>query len=190
MHFSKVQLIGIHGPLNGGKDTIGNYIQAKHPDRFRRYSFASPIKRACQVLFGFTPNQMEDRLLKEATDPFWGFSPRTAMQRLGTEYGRQMMREDVWIQRAAMEHQRNTEQRAGTIVTDVRFENEAIWIRSQPNAILIYIEVPNLERDAKYNHASEAGITKQDGDVLVVNDKALGLNNLFKQLDEVMRDDK
>jgi hypothetical protein len=108
------------------------------------------------------------------------------MQLLGTEYGRDMLRKDLWIKRAELEHLKNVKIGRGTIITDVRFENEAEWIRSQPGAVLIYIQVPNLERDEKYNHASEAGIKLVEGfDKVVINDKSLGLNNLFKQLDTI-----
>lgn len=179
-------LIGIHGPLNGGKDTAANYIQSKFPGAYGRYAFASPIKQACQTMFGFTYDQLEDRELKETVDPFWGFTPRRAMQLLGTEYGREMLRDDLWIRRAELERNKHLAEGKGTIITDVRFENEAVWVRSQPNSILIYLTVPGLERDARYNHASEAGITRVPGvDKLIVNDKSQGLVEFHRQLDEI-----
>src|ERR1035437_3628076 len=183
---SESKLIGIHAPLNGGKDTAANYIQAKQPERYGRYAFAQPIKQACMMMFGFSKDQVEDRALKETIDAFWNFTPRKAMQLLGTEYGRDMLRKDVWIKRAEHEHIKNTSLKRGTIITDVRFENEAEWIRAQPNAMLIYITVPGLERDERYNHASEGGIKFiPDFDKMIINDKSLGLNNLFKQLDAI-----
>ena len=179
-------LIGIHGPLNGGKDTAANYIQACFPEKFGRYAFALPIKQAIAVMFGFSQAQIEDRVQKEAIDPFWGFTPRKAMQLLGTEYGRDMLNDKVWIMRAELEHKKNTEVGRGTIITDVRFENEAEWIRSQPNSMLIYLKVPDLERDEKYNHASESGIKLVESfDKVIVNDKSKGLNSLFNQIDMI-----
>lgn len=181
-----LNLIGIHGPLNGGKDTVATYIQAKFPDRFGRYAFARPLKEACIAMFGFTMEQMEDRVLKEQIDPFWNFTPRKAMQLLGTEYGRGMLRDDVWIKRAEQELKKYVTTSRGLIITDVRFENEAEWIRSYDDAVLLYIEVPGLERDARYNHASEAGITfDQWVDIQITNDKSKGLENLFKQIDQI-----
>lgn len=181
-----VKLVGIHGPLNGGKDTAANYLQAKFPDKFGRYAFASPLKNACTVLFGFTKEQMEDRILKEEVDPFWEFSPRKAMQLLGTEYGREMLRKDVWIKRAELEHMKNAKLHKGTVITDVRFENEAEWVRAHPHSVLIYLEVPNLMKDDRYEHASEAGIKFIESfDKKVINDKSQGLNHLFKQLDSI-----
>lgn len=178
-------LIGVHGPLNGGKDTVANYLIDKFPGRFRRYAFAKPLKEASKILFGFTDEQIEDRVLKETPDPFWGFAPRKVLQLMGTEFGRNMLREDVWIRRAEMEVTNNAASSFSTIITDVRFQNEADWFRSQSGSILIYLEVPGLVRDAKYNHASEAGITRSDNDFVVVNDKSLGLNNLYHQLSKL-----
>jgi len=185
------KIIGVHGPLNGGKDTVANYIVAMDktisgPPRWRRYAFAKPIKEACKIIFGFSQEQIEDRILKESPDQFWGFAPRRAMQLLGTEYGRDMMDKQIWIKRAELEIKKNAEENVGTIITDVRFQNEADWLRSQPNAMLIYLKVPNLVRDEKYNHESEAGISEADTDFVIVNDKSLGINNLYSQIDEIL----
>lgn len=182
---SKVTLIGVHGPLNGGKDTTANYIQAKFPGKFNRYAFAGPIKQACKVMFGFTDEQLEDRILKETVDPYWGFTPRKAMQLLGTEYGRGMLRDDVWIRRAEMEFMKNNKSAMSTIITDVRFENEAEWLRAQPGAVLIYLKVLGLKKTPQSNHASEAGITQASTDIEIVNDKGLGVTSLHRQLDSI-----
>jgi hypothetical protein len=179
-----LKLIGIHGPLNGGKDTVADYIMTIE-SMYSRYAFAKPIKDACKVLFSFSQEQLEDRILKEAVDPFWGFSPRKAMQLLGTEYGRDLLRKDIWIKRAELEVKNNLDRRLGTVITDVRFQNEADWIRSQPNSVLIYLEVPDLLRDEKYQHASEAGISRDSGDIVILNDKSKGLNTLYSQIDKI-----
>lgn len=180
-------LIGIHGPLNGGKDTVASYLKYKFYDMFKSYAFARPLKEASKILFGFTDEQIEDRVLKETVDPFWGFTPRKVLQLLGTEFGRMMLRDDVWIKRAEQEHQKNLDHGYATIITDVRFENEAKWLRAQPGSMLIYLQVPGLEKDEKYQHASEAGIELMPDDKLIINDKSLGLNNLYKQIDEIFR---
>jgi hypothetical protein len=178
-----VRLIGIHGPLNGGKDTAASFIQSLHPCIYKRYAFAKPIKDACKVLFGFSDRQLEDRALKEQVDPFWDFSPRRAMQLLGTEFGRDMLRKDVWIKRAEREHATNLEAGMGTIITDVRFENEAEWLRSTPGSLIINLTVPDLERDERYKHASEGGISfVPERDVKVINDKVAGLDAFHVKL--------
>lgn len=186
----RFKLIGIHGPLNSGKDTIANYILAMDktisgPSRFKQYAFAKPIKEACKILFDYTDEQLEDRILKEEIDERWGFSPRKTFQLLGTEFGRSL-KDDIWIKRAELEVTKNYENGFGTIITDVRFQNEADWIRSQPNSILIYIEAPNIIRDEKYNHSSEMGITRHKNDFIIINDKSKGINILYNQIDKIL----
>lgn len=179
-------IIGIHGPLNGGKDTVANIIQAIKPDRYNRYAFARPLKEALKVLLGFTQEQLEDRVLKETVDPFWGFSPRKAMQMLGTEFGRDMLRKDIWIKRAEREVDINRSLGRGTIITDVRFENEVEWLRSRDDAVLIYIIAPDVVKDERYTHASEAGVSRADTDIVLVNDKRDGLIALEKKVASIM----
>jgi dephospho-CoA kinase len=181
-------IIGIHGPLNAGKDTVADIIQELRPNKYKRYAFASPLKRASKELFGFTDQQLEDRVLKEAVDPFWGFTPRKALQLLGTEYGRDMMCKDIWIKRAQLEITKNQAAGFDTIITDVRFENEAEWIRSRDDAVLIYIEVPNLVKDGeRYAHASEVGITHAATDINLVNDKSKGFDPLYASIHEILQ---
>ena len=57
-------------------------------------AFADPI-REIGKLFGFTMKQMTDRTLKETVDPRWGVSPRTFMQKVGTEMFRDNLCQDV-----------------------------------------------------------------------------------------------
>lgn len=179
-------IIGIHGPLNSGKDTVASFIQQLRPGKFERYAFARPLKEALKVMLGFTDGQLEDRVLKEAVDSFWGFTPRRAMQLLGTEWGRGMLREDIWIKRAELEIAQNSAQGLGTLITDVRFENEAKWLRGRDDAVIIYIKAPGLARDERHQHASEAGISEAATDIVLVNDKALGLQALKSKIEEVL----
>lgn len=180
-------IIGIHGPLNGGKDTVATIIQAQHPDKFNRYAFARPLKDALKVLLGFTQEQLEDRVLKEQVDSFWGFTPRKAMQLLGTEFGRDMLRKDIWIKRAELEVETNAALGKSTIITDVRFENEAEWLRGRDDAVLIYIVAPDLVKDERYTHASEAGVSRADTDIVLVNDKRQGMQALEAKIAEIMK---
>lgn len=180
-------LIGIHGPLNGGKDTVANIIQLLMPQKFGRYAFAKPLKEALQVMLGFSSLQLEDRILKEEVDPFWGFTPRKAMQLLGTEFGREMLRKDIWIKRAELEVANNASLGRGTIITDVRFENEAEWIRSRDDAVLIVIQAPDVVRDHRYTHASESGISSAPTDIILVNDKSQGLEALREKVQDILK---
>lgn len=183
-----VNLIGIHGPLESGKDTVAQIIISKFPLLFTQYAFAWPIKQACQIMFGFTEKDMNDRVLKERVHPRWGITPRKAMQLLGTEYGRNMIRKDIWIIRAQMEMEKNLEQGYGTIISDVRFENEAQLIREN-GGIIIHIKRPSLDTSAeKYNHESEMGINCKPEDIVIMNDTSL--DDLHFKIDSLFMNNK
>jgi len=172
-------LIGVTGLIGSGKDTVANLIIAWRPRQLRRYSFARPLKEGVKAMFGWDDEIIEDRAKKEAVDEFWGFTPRKAMQLLGTEYGRNLLRDDLWIKAAERFHLRSLEQSQGTIITDVRFENEAAWVRSQPDSVLIHVKDPNRVVDNSGPvHPSEAGVAFVEGDHIVDNDKTLGIKAL------------
>lgn len=177
-------LIGITGVMNAGKDTVANLIIALRPRELNRYSFATPLKAGVKAMFGWTDEDIENRQKKEAIDPRWGFSPRTAMQKLGTEYGRDCLRPDIWVHAAQNRHLLSLEAGKGTIITDVRFENEAAWIRSQPDSVLIHVINPDHDYRATPVHASEVPVIFVLGDTLIVNDKKAGVEALRVALEK------
>lgn len=179
------KLIGIHGAKNAGKDTVASIIMMLRNHQYRQYAFAKPIKEACKVLFGFSDQILNDRRLKERIDPAWGFSPRRAMELLGTQYGRDMLRDDVWIVRAGVEHENNLMAGLGTIITDVRFENEAKWIRVWGTSAIIHVEAPDAPLTR--THGSEMGIEFHNGvDFLIHNVKAEGLSVLVDKVRNIL----
>lgn len=176
------RLIGVTGLMGSGKDTISNMILKMKPDVFRLRAFAAPLKQALIAMFGWTAEQIEDRKFKEEEDPDWGFSPRKAMQLLGTEYGRQLLRDDIWVHAAKNFHKRSLMENRGTIMTDVRFNNEVDWIRSEPNSVIIHVIDPEHDYTIEPKHVSERGVSRHESDVVIVNDKRLGFDALKQSL--------
>lgn len=174
-------LIGIHGKMGSGKDTLATVIHALCPRQFRSNSFARPLKAGVMAMFGWDSDVLEDRKKKEAVDDFWGFTPRSAMQLLGTEYGRRLLCDDIWIKAAEQFYQQARKAESSVIMTDVRFENEAEWIRSKENSILIHVVDPTAAIvDPESLHPSERGVNFLPGvDLHISNDKALGVENLW-----------
>ena len=166
-------LIGVHGPLESGKDTVAKTVVETFPGLYKQYAFAWPIKEACKIIFAFTDEDMNDRQMKERIHPYWGITPRKAMQLLGTEYGRDLINKDLWVMRGESEIKKNADEDKGTIISDVRFENEANIIRSR-GGIIIHIVRPDLDKTKEnYKHASEGGIPIQHGDFMLDNSGTL-----------------
>lgn len=88
-------------------------------------------------------------------------SPRQAYQNFGTEYGRRQIDEKIWLDMAPK----------NCILSDIRFENEATYVRK--NGILIHLI--RDDRNGIYNsvHESEKGVGRVDKDWLLYNNSSL-----------------
>lgn len=94
-------------------------------------SFAYPLKSAAKIIFGFGHAQLSGEL-KGELDPFWGFSPRTALQLLGTDCMREVFGEDVWVKNMERRIQAHYDfspvTQCTVLIGDLRFKNEAAMV--------------------------------------------------------------
>jgi len=176
------KLIGLAGKAGVGKDTAAIHIETTH--HYNRYAFAMPIKWALSVM-GFKQSEYDIDGIKDRVIPEFGVSYRKLAQTLGTEWGR-AAHPDFWLL-LAKRHYRNGLKpgQVGMVVSDVRFENEADWIRAA-GGLMIHIDGPARREIAKdgNNHASEVGVERKQGDVIVTNYG--DMFNLFQQLDNAL----
>lgn len=115
------KLIGFCGYAGAGKTTAARAL-LRNMQPARILSFAAPLKAMIRAL-GVDPN---DR--KEEPHPLLcGKSPRHAMQTLGTDWGRELIGDELWLRSWAHRYERT---RGTVIVDDVRFQNEADLIRA------------------------------------------------------------
>jgi hypothetical protein len=147
-------IIGLVGFIGAGKGTVGELLRLHG---YKQASFAGALKDTASVLFGWDRALLEgdtdiSRLFREQKDEFWSsrfgydFSPRLALQLLGTEAGRDVFHKDVWIY--ALENR--IKQLPKVVITDTRFPNEIEFIRKNGGVI---IEVKRGERPEWYDDA-------------------------------------
>lgn len=149
-----MKLIGLHGGANAGKDTVADWLCARHA--YSRLALAGPIKDGLISMLGLSRFDLEDPIAKDAILTRYGKSPRQLMQTLGTEWGRDLVHEDIWILRAEERLRQYRKFASSIVVTDIRRENEAQWVRRQGGAIW-HILRP-LPRNVTGLHPTEAGI--------------------------------
>lgn len=162
-------LLGIAGPARGGKTTVANHLRDEFG--FYTYAFAEPMKHMLSQLLALTPEQLEQR--KDELLPWLGFSPRHLLQTLGTEWGRETLHPDFWIRIATDRIRWLENYETGllrVVIGDVRFENEAAFIRRQ-GGFLIHVRRDDVAPVRA--HASEAGVEVQDNDLVLVNNGTL-----------------
>lgn len=164
-------LIGLAGKAGVGKDTIAKIIQ-KHTG-CRIVSFADPLRKACSNMFGWDIDELKSMEFKETVDPEWGFTPRRALQLLGTEFGRNLD-PDLWVKLLGKEIGDDS-----AVIPDVRFENEAEWIRSKGGEV-IHIWGNQIKTTSENQHVSESGI-EVGGELIFINPMN-GLDKLEKDV--------
>lgn len=126
-------LIGVVGFAGSGKGTIGDILIKDH--QFVRLSFADALKDAVSVIFGWDRQMLEgdtkeSREWREKVDPWWSdkfgyqVTPRLMMQKMGTEAGRNVFNDEIWIHTVA----RRLKDYENVVIPDVRFKNEIDFI--------------------------------------------------------------
>lgn len=198
-------LIGVVGFIGSGKGTVGDILSDYG---FIGDSFARPLKDAVAIMFGWPRELLEgdtelSRRWREEPDAFWSesfgrsFSPRDALQLMGTEAGRQVFHQDVWVISLL-----NRARGKDVVITDVRFQNEIKYIQENGGIVirvrrgddpvwyeemsLLNTESSRLEYMSKFNiHRSEWDWVGCDFDYSIDNDG--NISDLRKKIENVLQ---
>ena len=188
-------IYGITGLKKAGKDTVARRMALRHD--YVRLSYADPLYDMASAGLGLVacervgqpgiaiaqPTGLPRRMIedKEGMVDFLEVSFRDLMQKLGTEWGREMIHKDIWL--------RCMEQRLALIPTttdvaipDVRFDNEAKHIKSMGGCIIEVIRP--IADDCKDAHRSEAGVSRHYIDYQIFN--TAGIDELNIQVDRLV----
>lgn len=164
-------IIGLCGLAGSGKDTVAGILSKHH--RFAVISFAGPIYGAVSGITGLSPRELKDRDIKEEPIPWLGKSPRELLQTLGTEWGREMVCDDIWIKIAMRRAAEYAREGWNVAITDVRFENEAEAIRSAGGQVWQVRRTAAGLQGPTGQHSSEAGVPDHLVDQVIWNDGEL-----------------
>ena len=144
-------IIGLTGPAGCGKTTVAGMVPGAAV-----IQLADPLYAALALMLGVDEALLRHRGSKEQPLPGWDRSPRQLLQTLGTEWGRAVVGPDVWLRMAGRRIDALHAAGATTVVVaDVRFDNEAEWIRNRGGEVWRIAREPAT---AAAEHASEAGI--------------------------------
>lgn len=163
-------LIGLCGAAGSGKNTVADHLQRRHG--WIQFGFADPVYAAVSAATGIPVLRLRDREEKEKPIEWLGKSPRELLQTLGTEWGRNTVRDDIWVQiamRQAAKCHQYLRGAAGVAITDVRFENEVAAIKAAGGRIWrVTRGASSVVGDAR-QHSSEAGIPDILVDEIIAN---------------------
>ncbi len=163
------RLVGFTGRMGSGKSSAADML-VKHG--FNQVSFAGPLKEMARELlrygFGYSEQDIDFYLdNKEWQLPYVGCSMRHLLQTLGTEWGRNLIKQSLWLDSAKLRFK--CIDYADVVVDDVRFGNEAAMIRAA-GGLIIHLRRPG---GSAVQHVSEFPVSVHEGDVVIVNDGSL-----------------
>jgi hypothetical protein len=168
----RIRAIGLSGYARAGKDTVGKILVEEHG--YIRASFADKLREAIVAINPIVQFKNNDthRIADLVDGIGWedaktGYPEvRRLLQAMGTEAGRKILGENVWVDLAF----RDLPDGAKVAFTDTRFENEATAIKATGGE-LWRIERPGF---APVNqHVSETALDSHPFDVFIENDGSL-----------------
>ena len=169
-------LIALHGRKRSGKNTFA----AGMAPYVTELAFATPVKQVAQTVFGVP-------LDTAPSDEYTGFTARELWQKVGTECFRDVF-PGVWVNNLANRYEKSN---GHVVITDLRFEDEAEWIKSQGGII---VGISRIGIDTSDKHRSEAGIPLTMCDYVVKNNgteqefKKAGRQFLIEQTGDEFKD--
>lgn len=173
-------IIGLSGYARSGKDTVAEFLVNAHS--FTQRSFASKMKEAvytlnpivqCDSIGSFRYQNLVDNYGLEYVKDNYP-EARRLLQVFGTEVGRSMFGSDFWVNLAL-----NDVSGFNTVISDVRFRNEADAIRAQGGQIW---RINRKEALPAGDHSSETDLDTYDFDFILENN--LTISKLHKKINE------
>ena len=150
----KPKIIGLVGPTLSGKSSAAKVLTYTHG--YRLAPMAQPLKNML-IAGGLTHADVYGEHKECPSILLGGRTPRHAMQTLGTEWGRDLIHPDLWVNMwvARYETTASYANPQPVVADDVRFDNEAEAIRKLGGII---VEVCRPSAAYSSAHRSEKGI--------------------------------
>jgi hypothetical protein len=172
------KLIAFVGYSGSGKDTAADYLVANK--NFNKYSFASPLKALCQMLYGqhglkdekhYNDFRDDRKTVLYTNDAGKEFTAVDIWVEVGTKL--REVHPDVWLDMA------NGVEQYRTVIADCRHPNELNRIKELGGTV-VYVQ-----RDVEINPSAKMdGLIKpEDCDIVIDNDGTL--EELYAKVDQL-----
>jgi hypothetical protein len=163
-------LIGLTGRAHSGKDTAACMIEAiclTAGINQQTFAFATSMRAALRAL-GVPPDYIKQPELKNKLIPELGASYRQLMQELG-DMGRKVL-PDFWVRFVARSISNLPDGVGLIVITDVRYPNEAEWIRANGGVI---VQLNRKAAPEVRSHSSEQHFAELQAEYVIDNNGTL-----------------
>jgi hypothetical protein len=126
-------LIGFTGLIGSGKSFAARYLADKYG--YEVVKFAGPLKDMMRAI-GLTEDHIEGHLKEIPCDQLCGKTPRFAMQTLGTEWGRDILGDNLWGNLWKHKVQKMLDAGKMVVTDDVRFSSESDRVKSMGGLVI------------------------------------------------------
>lgn len=172
-------LISLSGYAGSGKDSVADVLVAKHG--FVKYAWADTLRLAASILNPIVHSDEHGAIYRynEVVEEY-GYNNakfkypevRRFLQILGTEVGRELISDTVWVDATLKRIRQECSPIDDIVITDTRFINEVRAVKTfMGDAYAVRVCRPGVL--AANNHASEVELDGFAFDFTLVNDGSL-----------------
>jgi hypothetical protein len=158
-----------------GKSTVANGL-LEHG--FVRLKFASALKNMLAAHLAYcgatreeVHRMLEGDLKEQPCDYLCGRTPRHAMQTLGTEWGRDLIGDKIWLDAIGrkIDMYSGAEAQTPIVIDDLRFPNEWDYLDTKQNIKTFFYRIIRKGEEYVGGHASEKGLRDHTPFQLLIN---------------------
>lgn len=170
-------IIALSGYGGAGKDSVADILVEDYG--FKQYAWADTLRLAAAALDPIVEMTEDGKVMRynEALATV-GYNTakvvfpevRVMLQRLGTEVGRQLIGDNVWVDATFRRIDNETFTSDDVVITDCRFPNEAHAVKDR-DGIVVRVERPGVL--AANDHPSETSLDTWPFDYTIANDGTL-----------------
>jgi hypothetical protein len=150
------RVVAFSGVAGSGKSTAAKYLVGNYG--YTLVKFADPIRDMLRGI-GLTDEHFEGRLKEKPL--YFDKSPRFLLQTLGTEWARQTIHQDFWVNIWCNRVWDLLKRGKRVVVDDVRFPNEALAVRAL-QGLFILVETVRVTSTKHSEHVSEKPLSGHD----------------------------
>lgn len=181
-------VIGLGGHLRAGKDAVADHLVSKHS--YTKLGMSDVLLEAAEQLNPIVyvdarlgPIRLAEHVqavgyVEAKRNP----EVRRTLQALGTDVGRNMIGENVWVDMVQRRIRTHLEHGRSVVVTGIRFRNELDMVAAFTPGLTAWVDRPSVPRPVG-GHISEHSLLSSDFEWGIANHGTL--EELYLQVDDI-----